>query len=30
MQLDYHIKEEACMKYLNAQVILPDTLMKEL
>lgn len=30
MQLDYHIKEEACMKYLNAQVILPDTLVKEL
>lgn len=30
MQLDFSIKEEACMKYLNAQVILPDALVKEL
>lgn len=30
LQLDYHIKEEVCMKYLNAQVILPDALVKEL
>lgn len=30
LQLDYHIKEEACMKYVNAQVILPDALVKEL
>lgn len=30
LQLDYHIKEEARMKYLNAQVILPDALVKEL
>ena len=30
LQLDDHIKEEARMKYLNAQVILPDALVKEL
>ena len=30
LQLDFSIKEEACMKYLNAQVILPDALVKEL
>ena len=30
LQLDYHIKEEACMKYLNAQAILPNALVKEL
>lgn len=30
LQLDYLIEEEACMKYLNAQVILPDVLVKEL
>jgi len=30
LQLDYHIKEEARMKYLNAQAILPDALVKEL
>lgn len=30
LQLDYQIKEEACMKYLNAQVILPDAIVKEL
>lgn len=30
LQLDRHIKEEARMKYLNAQVILPDALVKEL
>ena len=30
LQLDHFIKEEACMKYLNAQVILPDALVKEL
>lgn len=30
LQLDYYIKEEARMKYLNAQVILPDALVKEL
>ena len=30
LQLDYHIKEEARMKYLNAQVILPEALVKEL
>lgn len=30
LQLDYHIKEEARMKYLNAKVILPDALVKEL
>ena len=30
LQLDHHIKEEARMKYLNAQVILPDALVKEL
>ena len=30
LQLDYRIKEEARMKYLNAQVILPDALVKEL
>ena len=28
--LDDYLKEEACMKYLNAQVILPDALVKEL
>lgn len=28
--LDYHNKEEARMKYLNAQAILPDALVKEL
>ncbi|OUP84618.1 hypothetical protein B5F07_07250 [Lachnoclostridium sp. An169] len=27
---DYHIKEEARMKYLNAQVILPEALVEEL
>lgn len=30
LQLDDHIKEGACMKYLNAKVILPDALVKEL
>lgn len=30
LQLDYHIKEEVRMKYLNAKLILPDTLVKEL
>ena len=30
LQLDHHIKEEAYMKYFNAQVILPDALLKEL
>lgn len=30
LQLDYHIKEKACMKYLNARVVLPDALVKEL
>lgn len=30
MQLDYSIKEEARMKYLNAKTILPDALVKEL
>ena len=30
LQLDHHIKEEAYMKYFNAQVILPDALVKEL
>ena len=30
LQPDYHIKEEARMKYLNAQFILPDALVKEL
>ena len=28
--LDDHLKEEACMKYKNAQLILPDALVKEL
>ena len=28
--LDNHLKEEACMKYKNAQAILPDALVKEL
>ena len=28
LELDYNIKEEACMKYLNATSILPDTLVK--
>lgn len=27
---DYYFKEEACMKYRNAQVIFPDILVKEL
>ena len=30
LQLDYLIKEEARMKYLNAKTILPDALVKEL
>ncbi len=30
MLLDYYIKEEARMKYINAQVLLPDALIKEL
>jgi len=30
LELDYNIKEEACMKYLNATSVLPDTLVKEL
>ena len=29
LQLDYHIKEEARMKYVNAKEILPDPLVKE-
>ena len=29
LQLDYHIKEEVRMKYLNAQAILPNALVKE-
>ena len=28
--LDDHLKEEACMKYINAKDLLPDTLVKEL
>ena len=28
--LDDHLKEEACMKYINARNILPDALVKEL
>ena len=28
--LDDHLKEEACMKYINAKNILPDALVKEL
>lgn len=28
--LDNHLKEEACMKYINARNILPDALVKEL
>ncbi|SBW11413.1 conserved hypothetical protein [uncultured Eubacteriales bacterium] len=28
--LDYYIKEEACMKYVNAKALLPDVLVKEL
>lgn len=28
--LDYKIKEEACMKYMNANTILPDALVEEL
>lgn len=30
LQLDHHIKEEARMKYRNAQAILPDALVQEL
>lgn len=30
LQLDVQIKEEACMKYFNAHVILPDALVQEL
>ena len=30
LQLDYHIKEEARMKYLSAKKVLPDALVKEL
>jgi Mor family transcriptional regulator len=30
LQLDYHIKEEVRVKYLNAQAILPNALVKEL
>lgn len=30
LQLDHHLKEEARMKYLNAQAVLPDALVKEL
>jgi len=30
LQLDDHSKEEVRMKYLNAQAILPDALVKEL
>ena len=28
--LDDHLKEEACMKYINATTLLPDALVKEL
>ena len=28
--LDDHLKEEACMKYINAKDLLPDALVKEL
>ena len=28
--LDNHLKEEACMKYINAKNLLPDALVKEL
>lgn len=28
LQVDYHIKEKARMKYLNVQAILPDALVK--
>ena len=28
--LDDYLKEEACMKYINAKKLLPDTLVKEL
>ena len=28
--LDDHLKEEACMKYINAKNLLPDVLVKEL
>ena len=28
--LDNHLKEEACMKYINAKDLLPDSLVKEL
>ena len=28
--LDDHLKEEACMKYINAKNLLPDALVKEL
>ena len=28
--LDNHLKEEACMKYINAKDLLPDALVKEL
>ncbi|MED9820792.1 MAG: CD3324 family protein [Christensenellales bacterium] len=28
--LDNHLKEEACMKYVNAKNLLPDALVKEL
>ena len=27
--LDDHLKEEACMKYINAKNLLPDALVKE-
>lgn len=30
LQLDNHIKEGVCMKYQNAQAILPEELVKEL
>ena len=28
--LDNHLKEEACMKYINAKNLLPDALVREL
>ena len=28
--LDDHLKEEACMKYINAKDLLPDALVREL
>lgn len=28
--LDDYLKEEACMKYINAKNLLPDALVKEL